>query len=208
MNIVELFDWLNLSVSGVITGLCLWIKHIFDTRLATEQQKEITKLEQRFQQLLQDKEHFHRISQQTYQQMFQKKVETYDQLLQVKHQLYVFENENSMWYLYGGDDMFVEYESFIKQLIRITQLNKLHISNELDRKFMLWQTKWSAVVQRFEEIEIMVECQDNLSFEDEIERKGEAIKHFFENHHELFDDFMQQIDTDIDKEIKIRYTTK
>jgi len=123
--------------SAIVFGLSSWIGKIWATKLMEKDKSKYTKEIETLKNELQTKmtkiEHFHKISEQTYQSLFNAKIATYNNLLYEKTEYYKIINEDEAFEMMDYPPK-VYYKFFIK-IRKIIDENRLYISNELSEKY-------------------------------------------------------------------------
>lgn len=123
--------------SAIVFGLSAWIGKIWANKLMekdkTKYTKEIETLKDELQTKMTKMEHFHKISEQTYQTLFNAKIATYNDLLYEKTEYYKILNEDEVFEMMDYPPE-VYYDFFIK-IRKIIDKNRLYISNELSDKY-------------------------------------------------------------------------
>lgn len=199
--IQSFLEEVGIGLGAFIIALAIWIKDIFDKRIAVEHQKEIDKLKT----ILQEKEHFYQISKEEYQILFQKKIEFYRKLIDIKIKLSNFEQSFS---LHSEDDVdWNDYFNFINKFkLEInSDINKLVISKELDETFSDFYSEWLHLEREIEKMEYLYEKYNSQNkniddYEAISDKKSNMIESFFlqDVNRKKYETFLQQIDNDIE----------
>jgi len=123
--------------SAVVFGLSAWIGKIWANKLMEEDKtrytKEIETLKNELQTKMTKMEHFHKISEQTYQTLFNAKIATYNDLLYEKTEYYKILNEDETFEMMDYPPEV--YYDFFTKIRKIIDENRLYISNELSDKY-------------------------------------------------------------------------
>lgn len=149
--------WQELIISwggnAVLVGLVAYIGKIYFERIGREEQAVIDErlkhLEQDHEKILNKDEHFHQVTLDTYQEIFKKKIEVYDELTRLKS-LYI--NHNSIVISLRNNKDFrneqyydsskgIECYSLLLEMYAYTIKNQLYISTKLLEKFTEWMNK-------------------------------------------------------------------
>lgn len=149
--------WQELIISwggnAVLVGLVAYIGKIYLERIGREEQAVIDErlkhLEQDHEKILNKDEHFHQVTLDTYQEIFKKKIEVYDELTRLKS-LYI--NHNSIVISLRNNKDFrneqyydsskgIECYSLLLEMYAYTIKNQLYISTKLLEKFTEWMNK-------------------------------------------------------------------
>jgi len=149
--------WQELIISwggnAVLVGLVAYIGKIYLDRIGREEQAVIDErlkhLEQDHEKILNKDEHFHQVTLDTYQEIFKKKIEVYDELTRLKS-LYI--NHNSIVISLRNNKDFrneqyydsskgIECYSLLLEMYAYTIKNQLYISTKLLEKFTEWMNK-------------------------------------------------------------------
>lgn len=139
--------------NAVLVGLIAYIGKIYFERIGRKEQASIDerlkRLEQDHEKILNKDEHFHQVTLDTYQEIFKKKIEVYDELTRLKS-LYI--NHNSIVISLRNNKDFrneqyydsskgIECYSLLLEMYAYTIKNQLYISTKLLEKFTEWMNK-------------------------------------------------------------------
>ena len=144
---------INLGGNAVLGGLIIYLGKIYLERIGRKEQaaidERLKRLEQDHEKLLTKNEHFHQISQQTYQKLFDRKIAVYDELLSLtitfeKLTHPKFPNWNEMtteskighWFLMSG--LYTELSTTYLAIDKSISKNITVISPDLFEKFLIW----------------------------------------------------------------------
>lgn len=133
----------------------------FETELKTidnNHSMAIQLLEKDLQLEINKKDQFHQISKATYENLFNKKITVYTQLLKLKTDFDHFQYENGRFeYIDPTNDILSHFTLFKEKI----ENNRLYISNELSDKYDQWYKQASPFYQQLEstEMEIHVHAQ-------------------------------------------------
>ncbi|MGP5211268.1 hypothetical protein ACTXJ5_10810 [Psychrobacter alimentarius] len=131
---------INLGGNAVLGGLIIYLGKIYLERIGRNEQatidERLKRLEQDHEKLLTKDEHFHQISQQTYQKMFEKKVDAYMRLIQLRQQ-YLSNKEVNIpkenVENYQGKDLIS-----ILSMKEVMEENRFYLSSDLIELFDQW----------------------------------------------------------------------
>ncbi|MFV8458887.1 hypothetical protein ACNO5M_27810, partial [Vibrio owensii] len=127
---------------------------------------EIKLLERELQLELSKKDQFHQISKSTYENLFNKKIEVYSELIKLKTDYEIFSNESgSFEYIDPTSDFLTHFNSFKKNI----EENRLYITNELSDVFDDWYKQASSYFQRIEEVEISLYASNTFPRSEAVE---------------------------------------
>jgi hypothetical protein len=137
---INLFGAVVVSLGGssiIVFGLSSWIGKVWANKLMEKDKskynQEIEKLKNELQTKITKMEHFHQISEQTYQSLFNAKIATYNNLLYEKTEYYKIINEDEAFEMMDYPPEV--YYDFFKKIRKIIDENRLYISNELSDKY-------------------------------------------------------------------------
>lgn len=149
--------WQELFISwggnAVLVGLIAYIGKIYFERIGRKEQASIDerlkRLEQDHEKILNKDEHFHQISQQTYQALFERKIKVYDKLLNLTivfekltypkfSQWDEMEAENRIGYLFLMSRLHTELSTTYSAIDNIISKNITVLSPQLSEKFLTW----------------------------------------------------------------------
>lgn len=150
---VNLFGAVIVTLGGssaIVFGLSSWIGKIWATKLMEKDKskytKEIETLKNELQTKMTKMEHFHKISEQTYQSLFNAKIATYNDLLYEKTEYYKIINEDEAFEMMDYPPE-VYYDFFVK-IRKIIDENRLYISNELSDKYDVLYYKIAPYIRK------------------------------------------------------------
>lgn len=122
---------------GILYGLSAWLGKIWADRLMAKEKfahdQELEKLRKILETKIKEMEHSHQISQNTYQNLFEKKIEIYQLLIKEKVEYRRVLNEDPR-YKYEGNPKSFYYKTF-NNFKNIIAENKLYVSDELAEKY-------------------------------------------------------------------------
>lgn len=142
---------INLGGNAVLGGLIIYLGKIYLERIGRNEQSAIDerlkRLEQDHEKLLTKDEHFHQISQQTYQKMFDKKVDTYNKLLNIsmkfrEHKDLVVPNiytNSGQGIAIAHGVILTKYGETYKEFTDLLDKNLSLVSTELVKKYFEWR---------------------------------------------------------------------
>ncbi len=202
--LMTLFDDYGLIVT-ILMGLSLFFGKVWSNRLhekdKSKNKQEILQLKDKLEKNKTKIEHFHQISQSTYQNLFVKKITVYQDLIDIKN-IYIKEfnedvNLQTIEYEHGSNYDF--YYDFFNQIRVIIDKNKFYISNELFNKYNILYDKIKPFIHRLTEfnsfeMEMHSYREDPQQRDDDIQ--GMHYEMLQESKKELEDLFMQ-IEVDI-----------
>ncbi|WP_352259107.1 hypothetical protein [Psychrobacter sp. TB55-MNA-CIBAN-0194] len=146
--------WQELIIgNAVLVGLITYIGKIYLERIGRKEQaaidERLKRLEQDHEKILNKDEHFHQVTLDTYQEIFKKKIEVYDELTRLKslyinHNSIVISLRNNKDFLneqYYDSSKGIECYSLLLQMYAYTIKSQLYISTKLLEKFTEWMNK-------------------------------------------------------------------
>jgi hypothetical protein len=104
---------------------------------------ELKNIEQLLKLEILKRDQFHQISKQTFESVFEKKIEIYNALLNFKVEFYKFNNEN-----HDFEEPTAEYHTLFKKCRKIIESNQLYISEDLSAAYNNWYTKALPYLKR------------------------------------------------------------
>jgi hypothetical protein len=147
--------WQELIISwggnAILVGLIAYLGKIYLERIGREEQaaidERLKRLEQDHEKLLTKNEHFHQISQQTYQKLFDKKVDTYNKLLNIsmkfrEHKDLVIPNiyaNSGQGIAIAHGVILTKYGETYKEFTDLLDNNLSLVSAELVKKYFEWR---------------------------------------------------------------------
>ena len=201
---INLFGAVVVSLGGssaLVFGLSSFIGKIWANKLMEKDKskytQEIEKLKNELQTNITKMEHFHQISEQTYQALFNAKIDTYNKLLYEKIEYYKIINEDEAFEIMDYPPEV--YYDFFKKIRKIIDENRLYISNELSNKYDKLYYKIAPFIRKLDLDEYYADANNVNS------------KDFQENtYHDMvsktskeMDELLKQIDVDV-KQIKTK----
>ncbi len=194
-SIMNIFGTLGGSVV-VIVGLSRWFGKILATKLIEKDKaiysQELEKLKNQLKSKEVQTEHFHQISEKTYQDLFDKKIQTYTSLLNAKTQYQKTLKEDGMFELMECPCEI--YYDFFNQIRNIIDNNRLHISNELSDKYNELYFKIAPLIKKLEIAQEHIRA-NNISSNHKKENIYSDM--VLDTSNEL-DELLKQIDTDVE----------
>lgn len=171
-------------------------QHILELEtLKKEYNSELEQIKQKNIEIQIDKQNFHQISSTFYQSFFEKRVEVYLELLEIKKK-YITEMEESLMTDFHDAHATVAFATY-KQIRNLINKKQFYISNDLDNLFTLLRKKASIYLKSEE----MVDAQDFGDDIESYERKDAEYEkvyyEFFKEHYALLDNIFVQINHDI-----------
>ncbi len=150
---INLFGAVVVSLGGsslIVFGLSSWLGKIWANRLMEKDKskfiQEIETLKNEFHTKITKMEHFHKISEKTYQDLFVHKIDTYNKLLYEKTEYYkiTYEDESFEMMDYPPE----VYYNFFTKIRKIIDDNRLYISNELSEKYDVLYYKIAPYIKK------------------------------------------------------------
>jgi hypothetical protein len=185
--------------SAIVFGLSSWIGKIWATKLMEKDKskyiKEIETLKNELQTKMTKMEHFHKISEQTYQSLFNAKIATYNDLLYEKTEYYKIINEDETFEMMDYPPE-VYYNFFVK-IRKIIDENRLYISNELSDKYDKLYYKIAPYIRKLELDEYHAEANNVPSHDFQENTYHDMVS----NTSDELSEVLKQIDVDV-KQIK------
>ncbi|WP_076011065.1 hypothetical protein [Alteromonas abrolhosensis] len=120
-----------------------------------EHQTSIKLLEKELQLELVKKDQFHQISKSTFENIFNKKIDIYSELLIIKAEYEKFKHEDGSFEFI---DPTYEFISHFKKFRKSIEENRLYISNELSDKYDDWYLDAATYFRKIEEIEFNIQA--------------------------------------------------
>lgn len=195
---MNLFGAVVVSLGGstaIVFGLSSWIGKIWANRLMEKDKlkytKEIETLKNELQTKITQMEHFHQISQETYQKLFTKKIEIYESLINEKIEYLKTTHEDEMFELHDYPE--VVYYNFFVKIRNILDKNRMYISNELSNKYDALYYKIAPLLKKLGLDEVYAEMNntDSTAFKDI------TYSEMVSKTSEELDALLQQIDDDV-----------
>jgi len=156
-------------------------------------------LEKDFQIEQLKRDQFHQISKKTYEEIFNKKISLYSELLAVKNDFGRFVGESAMSEV---DDPTDELCSFYLKTKRIIEDNRMYVTGRLSEKYSFWYRKAAPYLKKAELAGYDADGRANDEFENEenimAAQNPILSKMVFDTQHEMQEIF-SQIDRDIDQ---------
>jgi hypothetical protein len=147
----------------------------FDKELQSQKERhslEIELLNYKLKHELLKKDQFHQISKSTYENLFNKKVSVYSELIKLKNDYDKFSNESGTFEYINPTIDFLTHFNLFKENI---EENRLYITNELSDAFDNWYKKSSAYFQRIEAVEFNLSTRSETIESDVIWLQQEPI---------------------------------
>jgi hypothetical protein len=141
------------------------------------------------------KDQFHQISKQTFELIFEKKIEIYNSLLNFKVEFLKLTNES---HVVEVEDPTPEYHSLFMKCRKIIELNKLYISEALSVSYDAWYIKAAPYLKRANVNGYTVyECSDPEDWSAVWEAQQPAFSEMTENTIDEMKEMLSQIEKDI-----------
>ena len=144
---------INWGGNAVLGGLIIYLGKIYLERIGRNEQaaidERLKRLEQDHEKLLTKDEHFHQISQQTYQKLFDRKIAVYDELLsltitfeKLTHPKFSewdeMETESKIGYWFLMSGLHTELSTTYSAIDNIISKNITVLSPQLSENFLIW----------------------------------------------------------------------
>jgi len=190
----------------VVFGLSSWLGKIWADRLMEKEKakytQEIEKLKHELETKIIKIEHFHQVSESTYQELFKKKIEVYNKLLHEKIEYFKIIHEDAGFEL--QDYPLEVYHNFYSKTKSIINDFRLFISNELSDKYDELYFKTSPYIVKLGIEEYYVEMSQLSSEEAHyaLDSKQQSIyREMITDTSKEMEAFLNQIDEDV-KQLK------
>ncbi|MUL04314.1 hypothetical protein GNP89_19305 [Aliivibrio fischeri] len=161
---------------------------------------EIKLLERELQLELSKKDQFHQISKSTYENLFNRKISVYSDLLKLKTDYDKFVNESGSFEYIDPTTDFLSHFNLFKAKI---EDNRLYISNELSTVFDDWYKEAAPYFQRIEEEEVSYYASSSMHEGRDVdpqliwERQEPIIRELVSQTIFKMTDVIKQIDKDV-----------
>jgi hypothetical protein len=145
-------------------------KKAIETALQNAQnqhQTSIKLLEKELQLELVRKDQFHQISKSTFENIFNRKIDVYSNLLNIKADYDKFYYENGS---FDFIDPTYEFLSHFKHFRKNIEENRLYISNDLSERYDAWYLEAAPYFRRLEEIEFNIQAHAGGTPEIEVDQ--------------------------------------
>jgi len=209
-NIIPVLGGTGFVVTGLTTYLgklladksLLREKTVLETALQNaqnEHQTSIKLLEKELQLELLKKDQFHQISKSTFENIFNKKIDVYSNLLKIKTDYDKFRYEDGS---FDFIDPNYEFLSHFKLFRKNIEENRLYISNDLSEKYDDWYLEAAPYFRKIEEVEFNIQAnaggtEDSEVYHDIWEKQEPIIHDLVKNTIENMGLVIKQIECDV-----------
>lgn len=210
-NIISVLGGAGIVVTGLATYLgkllsdksLLREKVHLETALQNaqnEHQTSIKLLEKELQLELVRKDQFHQISKSTFENIFNRKIDVYSNLLKIKIDYDKFRYEDGS---FDFIDPTYEFLSHFELFRKSIEENRLYISNDLSKKYDEWYLEAAPYFRKLEAVEFNIQAHagavtDNDLYNDIWAEQGPIIHDIVENTIEKMGLVIKQIDHDVE----------
>ncbi|MDE3323591.1 hypothetical protein [Acinetobacter nosocomialis] len=161
------------------------LKSLYNSELEGIKQKNI--------EIQIDKQNFHQISNSFYQNFFEKRVDVYLKLLEMKNKYIMEMNESLMIDFHEGQPS-VAFSTY-KEMRLLINKEQFYISTELDKLFLILRNKAASFLKDEEMVE--AKSFDGQDYEHKIEQYEDVYYKFLIQNSEEINAVFEQIDKDI-----------
>lgn len=210
-NIISVLGGAGIVVTGLATYLgkllsdksLLREKVHLETALQNaqnEHQTSIKLLEKELQLELVKKDQFHQISKSTFENIFNRKIDVYSNLLKIKIDYDKFRYEDGS---FDFIDPTYEFLSHFELFRKSIEENRLYISNDLSKKYDEWYLEAAPYLRKLEEVEFNIQAhagasEDKDLYHDIWSEQAPIIHDLVENTIEKMGLVIKQIDYDVE----------